>query len=741
MGLEHTSAIGRRVKPLLADAVLLFIICTGFYWKIVLTRQYTYLDSPDLAHQVLPWLQFQAAEWHRGHIPLWDPHLWAGQPLLGQAQPGTAYPLNWILFALPLKNGAIQQVYLHWYLVFVHFMAAFFAYLLCRDLQRSRGASLLAAVVFSLGGWFAQNEWPQMINGAAWAPLVFLFLLRSLRGNRPLAAASVAGACFGMAWLGGHHQIPLFIGLAAGGVLLFHIFRGGRLDKRAVVLALVFLCFTVLVSGLQTVPSYEYGKLAKRWVSAQEPKAWNEPVPYTVHSEYSLQGSSLLGLFIPGLSRHVNAFAGILALALALLAAARGWRDETVRLMSALAAGGLLLSLGKNNVFHGTLYSVVPMVEKARTPAFAIFIYHFAIAVLLAYGVDSLRNSEDKSPWPRRASLSLAIFGVVVFLTGFVLTEAQRAPGDDRYLVIALMSLLGAALLRGWYSGRLTSRTAVTLATVLTLIELGNVAGYYWPNIEETNRESYLRKVGQDTDLADFIRSIPGAVRCEIPNEEIRYNFGDWYGIDQFGGYTASLPVNLLRIPWAEPRGKQLFGVNCIVARTPPAPDQKELFRSARGLAVYWNAEALPRAWSVHEARRIAAVYEIDRAFQDQTLDLRRATFLLGETPALETCPEEDDVRLVGRTSGRVTIEANMGCRGMVVLGDSYFPGWRATVDGRPARIWEAYTAVRGVVVEKGLHKIEMRYLPASVFLGLGMTVTGLLGAAILSWRSGRKVR
>jgi uncharacterized membrane protein YfhO len=124
-------------------------------------------------------------------------------------------------------------------------------------------------------------------------------------------------------------------------------------------------------------------------------------------------------------------------------------------------------------------------------------------------------------------------------------------------------------------------------------------------------------------------------------------------------------------------------------------------------------------------------------------MDLRRQTFLLEPPPPMEACAEADSVRLTRHNSGRVTIEADMGCRGMVILGDSYFPGWVAAVDGRRAKIYEAYTAVRGVVVEKGRHTIEMRYLPVSVFAGLLMTLTGAVGAAFLSWRarSGKAVK
>ncbi|MGQ9633065.1 MAG: hypothetical protein ACUVXB_02360 [Bryobacteraceae bacterium] len=725
-------------RLLLADAALLLMLCIGFYWKLVLTRQYTYLDTPDLAYQVLPWLQFQAAEWRRGHIPLWDPHLWGGQPLLGQAQPGAAYPLNWILFALPLRDGYLRQTYLHWYLVIVHFLAAWFAYLLCRDLGRSRGASVLGGMLFSLSGWLAQNELPQMINGAVWTPLVFLFLFRALRGQKPVSSAGWSGFFYGFSWLSGHHQIPLFVGLAALGLWLYAGLREGRPNWRTLKLGAVFVLIAALVSGLQTLPAYDYGKHAKRWVGAQEPKAWNEPVPYSVHGEYSLQASSLVGLLIPGFGRHFDPYAGLVALALALLGLAAFWSERTVRYLVAIGLAGLLFSLGKNNVFHGILYAVIPMLEKARTPAFAAFMYYFSFSILTSYGIDAFSLSTNNA-LPRRASLALLLFGVFLLATGLVLSVAHKMPSDDRFLVTALAALLGAGLLRAWHSGTISPPQALVAVGLLMLLELGNVTGYFWANREESKANQHLKKLREHVDIAGFIRTIPFPVRCQLPDQEIPYNFGDWHGIDQFGGYTASLPVNLLRVPWAGPHGRALFGVNCAVAAQPPGGYSVEAFRGASGLAVYLNPEAYPRVWTVHEARRLASVFQIEAAFHDSAFDLRRTTFLLEEPPALETCAESDKVALTERSSGRVIIRAQMGCRGMVILGDSYFPGWKAVVDGKQAGLWEAYAAVRGVVVEKGAHTIEMRYRPASVYWGLAMTLSGLLGACVLSLLGSRR--
>jgi uncharacterized membrane protein YfhO len=99
-------------------------------------------------------------------------------------------------------------------------------------------------------------------------------------------------------------------------------------------------------------------------------------------------------------------------------------------------------------------------------------------------------------------------------------------------------------------------------------------------------------------------------------------------------------------------------------------------------------------------------------------------------------------VRVLRRDSQSLEIEARLGCRGMVVVSENYFPGWRATVDGKPVPIHEVYTCLRGVVLERGLHRIRMEYRPRSVILGAMGTLSGLLGALVLAlWQRRREQR
>jgi len=174
--------------------MLLLLITVLFFWRLTLTSQYTWLEGPDNARELLPWFQVQSEQWHNHGFPLWDPHTWAGQPIPGQVQLGTLNPLNWIMFSAPLSHGRMRISTFHFFYVFIHYLAALFTYMLCRDLRLSRAASLLGGIAFGMGGFMGTVGFLQREMGALWIPLILLFFFRMLRGERTLANAAVSGA-------------------------------------------------------------------------------------------------------------------------------------------------------------------------------------------------------------------------------------------------------------------------------------------------------------------------------------------------------------------------------------------------------------------------------------------------------------------------------------------------------------------------------------------------------------------
>jgi hypothetical protein len=725
--------------------LLLFVIISCFYWKLVFTYQFDWMWSPDMADQVLPWWQEEARQLQHGQFPLWDVHNWMGQPLLGQAQPGAAYPLNWLLWLMPQQHGLIQMWAVNWYFVVVHYMAALFTYLLCRDVGRSRAASLIAGLIFALLGYMGWTDWPQMLNGAVWTPLVFLFLLRAVRGVHPWASASLSGACIGMAWLSGHHQVPIFVTLAAAGAWLYYILKDGRPDWRMARLAALAMVFAPLVGALQILPAQEYGRLAFRWAGAHDHLTWDDVVPYYVHAQHAVAPLSLFGILIPGYGENTGLFFGILAVSLALMAITVWWREHLVKLFAAIALGGLVYSLGGYSVFQGFIYAVVPFVEKARVPAMALLLFNAGFAVLAAYGVDVMQASEEpSSQWIRRINIGVAAFGTVTGATVLAVLIAKKFQWDfdARVAMTVLISILMAALLYAWRTRSLTRRQALTLLTLLLLFEAGQQSSFTLADRNASEQRNFLDKAWGNQDLADFFHKQPGPFRVETRTEDIVSNWGDFYCVD-FPTANAGVTVNSFSLWTKLPVWNKLVGAKYTLARGNTDPAQSEVFRGASGVAVYQNPDVFNRAWAVHELVPIRDVNQGLEFMGSHLNELRSKAVILG-TPAaqLATCPEAKDTVFVTRYApSNVSISADMSCSGMVVLADNYYPGWSASVDGRPAQIHEVDIALRGVAVSQGSHVVTFRYRPRSVYWGAGLTLAGLLGAAVLTFWTGKNRR
>ena len=711
-----------------AAPLLLFLLCAGFYWRLTLTNQYTFLDSPDLANLDLPRLQFQASAWRHSQLPLWDPNHWAGQPFLGQVT-GAAYPANWLLGAFPFREGKLSVTVIHWYFVLIHFQAALFCYFLCRDWKRSQAASILGGLVFSLGGFLGNTDWPQILNGAVWIPLIFLYLFRALRGQRALYSAAMSGALLGVTWLSGHHEVPIYAATAVAGVWIAALWRAPARTTN-LRLGLAATLATALIAAMQILPALEYAPLVKRWVGAESPVGGNDSIPYFVHEHYSWSPAALPGIVTPRPPIHIDPFIGIVAFSLALLGVYHGWRRlPQVRLLLLLAAAGLLFAMADNNFFHGIFYAALPIFGKARVPARALVLFSFAIAPLAAYGLDALRRRS--SPWLARTIWTLTA------ISGLLYAAAAIGQPQGPAMLTAFTAILAAVLFAASRAKAISPQIAACAVPLLIIIEIGNVSGAQMASRIAIGRAGHLDRLFHHHDIAEFLRAQPQPIRVDVADADIPYNFGDWHGIETLGGFAASATSNLLELERQKPRVQDLLGINYYVGRTPPRPDLERLADGSSGLNVYRNPSALPRAWIVHTATHVAAYQDIRIRLDSPDFHPRTEALLLTAPPVLETCSTPEEAQVAPSANpNRVRIDVKLACRGMVILSDTYFPGWRATVDGQPAVILEPFGALRGIVVEKGDHHIEYLYRPTSAVAGISLTALGVLFVLWTRWRS-----
>jgi hypothetical protein len=160
-----------------------------------------------------------------------------------------------------------------------------------------------------------------------------------------------------------------------------------------------------------------------------------------------------------------------------------------------------------------------------------------------------------------------------------------------------------------------------------------------------------------------------------------------------------------------------------------PATSLTPLAEDARA-RVYALRGALGRAYTVPVVLAAPGATEVARAmahpmFQPAEVAITTDTAAEGSYPGSARCR----VRWVEDHPERLVLETEAPDRAFLVVADSHFPGWKAWVDGRPVPIVPVDLLVRGVALDAGRHRVEMRYETPGMRVGVAVT-----RAALATW-------
>jgi hypothetical protein len=682
----------------------LFLLIAGVYWPLLFhPSRFVWFDHYDLTELQIPRLQFFARSLHAGHFPLWNPHIWLGQPVLGSGQPGPLNPLI-ILFAglLPLRDGLLSFAELNWLYVTLHFLAALFAYRFCRYLALKVLPSLLGAAAFSCTGFLGSAAWLDITSAVAFTPLIFYFAFRLWTEDGVLRSAAPLGLVLGLSWWTGHHEIPM--------ILCYSVLFGSACvavsgkSWRVVKGTLLAFALAIPISAIQTLPFYEFGHLSRRWVGVANPIGWADKVPYEVHAHYSLPWLGLAEFFAPGGAPedHWTAFAGVTILVLAIVALVYRWSDRRIRMLGFLALGSIIYALGANTPLHRLAYAVLPLMEKARSPGRGIFLAGFALSALAAVGADLVIRGLIS----RRAILIPAVGALAmlaIYWSGRV--PEMEFPIQSHYVVKGLI----AAFALGVLMWRKFSVWPGIVLLALVVVEAGTVTTHRMTDANSAVVASSLTK------FASLAKSFPRSGQGRIVEDynSLYTDLGDLYGVDVLQSFVSAGPEHVLRFEFGTPRVQQLLGVTSV-------------------------AGAMQRTWVVHRTIAAKDVDDLRRLIQDPGVDFATTAVSLEALPSLEECSDAGVWSFDRPDSDTMRINADLRCRGLLVVSETFYPGWEATVDGKPQPIYEVFGALRGVVLESGSHRVEMRYRPAVITVGAALSGAGVAFGVLLMIRARR---
>lgn len=164
----------------------------------------------------------------------------------------------------------------------------------------------------------------------------------------------------------------------------------------------------------------------------------------------------------------------------------------------------------------------------------------------------------------------------------------------------------------------------------------------------------------------------------------------------------------------------------------PLLPSDRGRFRLVHSgdVKIYENLDVRPRAYLVHQVHSVTTPDEaLAYLLDDRTVQAGQAAVVEADW-ALNTQPTPDDIaEIVSYGAEEVVIQTRSQAEALLVLSDTAYPGWQATIDGVPTEIYTTNYLFRGVRVPAGEHKVRFVYAPTSWRRG-GM----LSGIALLCW-------
>lgn len=674
---------------------------------------------------------------HHGELRLWNPSLFCGYPLYNNLLVHPFYPPNLVLHAaLPPRIAFDLNLMLHF------FFSGAAMYWLLRGLGRSEPAATLGGTLWMLLGynmfWFSTGTF---MGASVFAPLALLGLKTGLdrRDLRPVALGALA---MGGVILGSHGQHALHLLIFFSLWLLVSWI--GRKEDRPLVLkgGLIFLggALGVGMAAILTQMDSVFNGLRVPGEDAllHYASPWKLPT-YIV-------GVAIGKVHFPGdglLRSEFTILAGIAGTVLAGIGAVCGRRDPWTRFLSIVAVAALLVAFVKP---LADLALCIPFLNLSM-PARWVYVFGFCITLLAADGLEALLRDPGRLRKP--GLIACAAFVILAGLLGTGAVVETLAGG-----IFAVAAFVFAA-----------PRPRLGLAFVMTALLIDLL-----PNFMLFNRHTDPRPLEETAAAATEIRGrekdpwrATGSIRLDGGPADangwtvsIGNNLLALQGIEAVMGYESIAPLDTCRYAIAISGRRAIMGsgrVLAVINMKSPLLDLANMkyvfmpfiytpeprFKPAGTwgpLAVYENTAALPRAYLVSKAIPVADDGEAAAALQSTTFDPRTTAVIEArEVPKLGD--GGGSVSWISRGADRFELAVEAKADALLVVSDTYYPGWDAELDGAAVPILKTNLAFRGVAVPAGAHKVSMRFRPPSARNGL--VLSGLSIAALLAYCGRRK--
>jgi hypothetical protein len=726
----------------------------------------------DTVMQMMPWRRVASDELRSGRIPFWNPHAFAGSPLLGNSQSGVFDVLS---FPYLLTRQPVRATV--WVMLLRLWVAGLGTWLLARRLGASRGASVAAGVIYQVGGFnLVWLMYPQ-VGTSVWFPWALLAAeLVAVKGRaRHLAMAAVALAAM---VFGGHVEVMFFGALAVGAWILLRRLQEHGPSMRSLGGALGAVGSTAVLTALLTAPQTLpfLDALSQGTMLTGRLETWHASAPRLEWFVLSLfpflfgrpvAGEANLASAYTNFCEESGAYVSVLGLVLATLGVVASKRRSAWRVVALIGAVAWAFAASLPPIPQ--LVQVLPLVRVAA-PARAVFVALLALALLAAHGIDVVKRGAHRR---FRLAAGWGLAALAVLGVGNSIWLLEDASGYMKVLGLAARS----AIVRGWFAGKeallvqsfpklapalahefvlpwsvivalaaaallLSRRMGRRFAPVAVGVVLCDLALFGWGfNPAIPIQEAYPR-----TARIEEVGRTAGDGRILVLNWGLYANVASYYGLDDVNGYDAigrRRLTELMRLACPFPGGPihwpialfncydspviDILGVRAVTSAHALKAERLELVSSPpSGGFLYRNTLALPRSFvpeGVVRATDLPHALEIARTSPP---DPHRQA-LIEAPPDVPLVAGAGSVRYRRPGPSHIVLDAKMKKAGVIVVSEGWDPGWRAAIDGVNTPVYPCDIALMGFQVPSGTHRVDLVFRPQSWSLAVALWLSGLV--------------
>lgn len=702
-----------------------------------------------------------------GQLPLWNPYILGGTPLLANFQSAPFSITNFLYFIFEKLSAWSLQIILQ------HVLAAVFTYLLLRHWRVSVLGSVFAGIAFAFSGFnLLWSQWNGHTLSAAFIPLILLFQDKWFLSGRGIFGIGLS-ISIAVQMLSGYPQIMLYSFLAMGILWIVRLEKSIAFLKRTILMPF-FGLLGLGLSAFQILPGAELLSLSQRGVELH-PYEWAF-LPFlkviTFFAPDFFGNHATANYWGPQDYTSNTGFIGVVAGILAGLSLA------VIRKQRAALFGFLLLASALIFAFPTPLAVLIwksgILGLQAASAHRVLILFNFAVAILAGFGVDHFLKS-------KKPDLKYGFISPYIIVFGFLLvtlylffktqgTEMALLRGIPLYLVglrnlVIPVGVLIFTTLLIFLSARLPSIKKATIV-LLFLVMCFEMFRFGWKFTPFSSRDIVFPK----TPVIDFLLSQEKPVRT-TGAQVVPSNLRMPYGLESLEGYDAVYPLTISRFiasinaqsAGVVPTGrygtvdnitsnlmdlvntKYYLTVKKDNKNVPSAQGSvsehfdPERFRVAfedKSVAVLESNKTLSRAFMVYRWE----VIKNDTEILDRLLDpeFPRDKKIILEEPVLmdqfiKTENLDYKVEHLAYGSQESTLRVVTKEEGMLFVSDTFYPGWKALVDGKEVKIYRANFNFRAIPIPAGTHKVRFFYQPDSFSRGLKVSLFSLLIIGVIT--------